>query len=120
MHKIWGMSGMIMRGVEKIFNFDYMRTNLELWLIVEQNFDEYFVIGLCDTIRNLYKNELLTREEELHLRNIIYQYGKRRFSHRKGLNAFTYYELIWRKNEKKPRRMFIQNQILKLIRDEKK
>ena len=47
------MSGMIMRGVEKIFNSDNMRTNLELWLIVEQNFDILFDGCICDILLDL-------------------------------------------------------------------
>ena len=97
-----------------------MRTDFELWLIVEQNFDEYFKRCLCDTIRSLYESKIITRAEDIHLRNIIYEYGKRRFFNRPILDPFTPYELIWKRWQKKPRKMFIQKQILKLIRDEKK
>ena len=94
-----------------------MRTDFELWLIVEQNFDEYFKRCLCDTIRSLYESEIITRAEDIHLRNIIYEYGKRRFFNRPILDPFTPYELIWKRWRKKPRKMFIQKQILKIIRD---
>lgn len=97
-----------------------MRTDLELWLIVEQNFDEYFKRCLCDTIRLMYESDLLTYKEDLYLRNIIYEYGKRRFFNRPVLDPFTHFDLIWKRWHKKPRKMFIQKQILKLIRDEKR
>lgn len=74
-----------------------MRTDFELWLIVEQNFDEYFKRCLCDTIRSLYESEIITRAEDIHLRNIIYEYGKRRFFNRPILDPFTPYELIWKR-----------------------
>lgn len=88
-----------------------MRTIFELWLIVEQNFEEYFDYCLCDTIVNIYKEGLITDLEKENLKHIVAEYGWRRFKKRRD-------SLLWEENCKKPRRMFIQKQILKIIRNE--
>lgn len=87
-----------------------MRTDFELWLIVEQNFDEHFTLGLCtylDTLNNIGKINVL---EKSRLITIINKYGISRFGWDKDV-------FFWIKGHKKPRRMFIQKQILKIIRD---
>ena len=60
-----------------------MRTQLELWKLVKDNFDEYFVFGLCqliDSLRyvgkiNRYEKHSLTEELSLHGDNEIYFLG---------------------------------------------
>ena len=91
-----------------------MRTNLELWLIVEQNFEEFFGFGLCGILSNLWYYGLIESNEREYLEDIIKNY--------KDIRGDKYCNtgFIWRAGEAKPRRIFIQNQILKLIRDEKK
>ena len=60
-----------------------MRTQLELWKIVKENFDEYFKFGLCQLIDSLpyvgkinhYEKYSLTEELSLHGDNTIYFLG---------------------------------------------
>ena len=40
-----------------------MRTKLELWKLVKDNFDEYFESGLCWVIDSLYYNYEITADE---------------------------------------------------------
>ena len=109
------MSGMIMRGVEKIFNSDNMRTNLELWLIVEQNFDILFDGCICDILLDLKDDKLISDEEYQHLKSIMQEYGlKRGFLRNKEQNGVYF----WKAYHKKPRKKFIHRQILKAIRNE--
>ena len=57
-----------------------MRTQLELWQIVKDNFDEYFIFGLCQLIDSLlyvgkinhYEEDSLTEELSLHGDNSIF------------------------------------------------
>ena len=39
-----------------ILKINAMRTQLELWKIVKENFDEYFKFGLCQLIDSLRLN----------------------------------------------------------------
>lgn len=92
-----------------------MRTNFELWLIVEQNFDCLFDGCLCDILVDLEADEIISNDEYKHLKLIIEDYGfQRGFIRYKGQNGVYY----WKINHIKPRRMFIQKQILKSIRNE--
>ena len=60
-----------------------MRTQLELWRVVKDNFDEYFNFGLCQLIDSLryvgkikdYEKNSLTEELSLHGDNAIYFLG---------------------------------------------
>ena len=60
-----------------------MRTQLELWKLVKDNFDEYFGFGLCQLIDSLryfgkinhYEKYSLTEELSLHGDNEIYFLG---------------------------------------------
>ena len=60
-----------------------MRTQLELWQVVKDNFDEYFNFGLCQLIDSLryvgkikdYEKNSLTEELSLHGDNAIYFLG---------------------------------------------
>ena len=96
-----------------------MRSNLDLWLIVEKNFDEIYDMliekksyqGLCNVINVLCNNNLITVEEAKHLKIIISKYKDQR-------NIYILEIYIWKPLDKKPRRMFIQKQILKAIKNE--
>ena len=94
-----------------------MRTDLELWLIVEENFEEYFERGLCLTISKMYEMFIITKNELNRLLEIINEYAKNKFGG--DPNYDIRYSYLWKQKEAKPRRLFIQKQILKLIRDEK-
>ena len=93
-----------------------MRSNLELWLIVEENFDELFEDGcLCDILVDLECDSIISNDEFKHLISIIQEYGfKRKFIRYYGQKGIYY----WKVGHKKPRKMFIQKQILKAIRNE--
>lgn len=91
-----------------MINHTEIRTPLELWLIVEQNFNSLFHLGLCNVIANLRACGEITLKEERFLSMEIVLYGQIR-----KLNAIGY---IWTVGHEKPRRMFIQKQILKAIR----
>ena len=60
-----------------------MRTQLELWQVVKDNFDEYFKFGLCQLIDSLpyvgkinhYEKYSLTEELSLYGDNEIYFLG---------------------------------------------
>ena len=89
------------------------RSKLELWLIVERNFNRIYdgftdQKGLCNVINVLESENLLTWSEAIELKNIIRVYKEKRVSF---IEPY-----IWPKDERKPRRLFIQNQILKEIR----
>ena len=55
-----------------------MRTQLELWQIVKDNFDEYFKIGLCLLIGRLYVREIISRDEYTSINTEIKRYGDTR------------------------------------------
>ena len=60
-----------------------MRTQLELWQVVKDNFDDYFSFGLCQLIDSLryvgkinhYEGNQLREELSLHGDNTIYFLG---------------------------------------------
>ena len=89
------------------------RSIFELWLIVQSNFERIYdgfkeQKGLCNVINVLESENLLTWSEAIELKNIIRVYKEKRVSF---IEPY-----IWPKDERKPRRLFIQNQILKEIR----
>ena len=95
-----------------------MRSNLDLWLIVQKYFEEVYDKltikanqGLCNVINVLCNNNLITVIEAKHLKNVISKYKEQR-----NVNILQMY--IWKPLDRKPRRMFIQKQILKAIRNE--
>lgn len=51
------------------------RTQLELWKVVKDNFDEYFKTGLCDLIFRFYLKGIISRNENVSIRNEIERYG---------------------------------------------
>ena len=90
------------------------RSIFELWLIVQSNFERIYdgfkeQKGLCNVINVLLDEDLITWSETLILKRIINDYKKTR-----NIDIFTLY--IWPKDERKPRRLFIQKQILQEIR----
>lgn len=85
-----------------------MRTEFELWLIVEENYDRKFHLGLCYYLRDLYWEEIIIWEEYHFLSKRIAAYGYRRFDRETGY--------FWNPRDIKPRKMFIQKQLLKCIR----
>ena len=52
-----------------------MRTQLELWQVVKDNFDEYFYEGLCLLISRLYIKEIISMKEFDSLHFEIKRYG---------------------------------------------
>ena len=90
------------------------RSKLELWLIVERNFNRIYdgftdQKGLCNVVNFLYLSEIISWSELVILKRTINEYKKAR-----KIPFFDQY--IWDKEARKPRRMFIQKQILKEIR----
>jgi hypothetical protein len=89
------------------------RNLLELWLIVEKRFNENFksfnettLCGCLVKIRNL---KLINEEEYNILIEEMYVYGKRI-----GKNPHS--QPFWKIGNDKPRKTFIQKQILKAIK----
>jgi len=89
-----------------------METNtrplLELWLIVEENFDELFETGICNIVFKLRYIVIFTMQEEKVLIKIVDHYIT------DELNIFSIYG--WPSGEKEPRKQFIQDQILNELR----
>ena len=91
------------------------RSKLELWLIVEQNFERIYdgftdQKGLCNVLNFLcLSDNLISWLELISLKMILNDYKRSR-----NIEIFNTY--IWEKDARKPRRMFIQKQILKEIR----
>ena len=52
-----------------------MRTQLELWKIVKDNFDEYFDEGLCITLYKMQGNVIALEEKNLLIKELK-NYGK--------------------------------------------
>ena len=55
-----------------------MRTQLELWQVVKDNFDEYFHSGLCILIHSLYIKGIISIDESNSIHNEIKRYGNTR------------------------------------------
>lgn len=55
-----------------------MRTQLELWQVVKDNFDEYFETGLCFLIRTLKLCSIISFEEMKSLTDELKKYGNTR------------------------------------------
>ena len=51
-----------------------MRTQLELWQVVKDNFDEYFISGLCYLITDLYLDDIINSDELQLLKNELKSY----------------------------------------------
>ena len=52
-----------------------MRTQLELWKIVKENFDGYFKYSLCILLIRLSLKGIISKDEHDSLRNEIKRYG---------------------------------------------
>ena len=79
-----------------------MRSNLELWEIVRDNFDEYFIFGLCDLIMNLQKLKIITILEKYILNKELNN------SFEKNYDYF-----LGEVGDPKPRKEFIEKMIKK-------
>ena len=78
-----------------------MRTQLELWQVVKDNFDEYFLSGLCVLIHDLKNFGIISSEEKELLKKELSEYGDNK----------TFF--IGHKYVKKPRLEFIDKMIKK-------
>ena len=78
-----------------------MRTQLELWQVVKDNFNEYFTDGLCLLITNLYIKEIISMDEHNCIHAEIKRYG----------NTKDYF--LGEPKDPKPRLEFIEKMIKK-------
>lgn len=78
-----------------------MRTQLELWQVVKDNFDEYFYEGLCLLITKLYIKGIISKDEYISIHVEIKRYG----------NTKDYF--LGEPKEPKPRLEFIEKMIKK-------
>ena len=78
-----------------------MRTQLELWQVVKDNFDEYFKTGLCLLMFQLKYRNIINYEERFLLEKELLEYG----------DYDTYF--IGVKGDPKPRLEFIDKMIKK-------
>lgn len=85
---------------------------LDLWLTVEAYFNNYFEIsgfaGLCEMFDEMEKTGIIERYEEEYLAGKI---------ELEIVKNTTYYPFLWPIYEKESRAQFIQEQILKTIRN---
>ena len=78
-----------------------MRTQLELWQVVKDNFDEYFHSALCILISRLYIKGIISIDESNSIYNEIKRYG------------YTGDFFLGVEGEPKPRLEFIEKMIKK-------
>ena len=78
-----------------------MRTQLELWKIVKENFEEYFSTSLCLLILKLFTRRILSSEEHNNLHKELKIYG----------NTKDYF--LGEPKDPKPRIEFIEKMIKK-------
>ena len=78
-----------------------MRTQLELWQVVKESFDEYFLSGLCGLIYDLKLFGIINSEEKELLKKELSEYGDNK-------TFFIGYKYV-----KKPRLEFIEKMIKK-------
>ena len=78
-----------------------MRTQLELWQVLKNNFNEYFTDGLCLLITNLYIKEIISMDEHNCIYAEIKRYG----------NTKDYF--LGEPKDPKPRLEFIEKMIKK-------
>lgn len=78
-----------------------MRTKLELWQVVKDNFDDYFKTGLCHVIDKLHIIKILEKKEYFSLIDEIWIYG----------NTNNYF--LGKIGDPKPRLEFIEKMIKK-------
>ena len=73
-----------------------MRSNLELWEIVRDNFDEYFRFGLCMAIDRMFMSDIINKYELEKLNHEISYYG----------SSLKYF--LGKRSDPKPRKEFIE------------
>ena len=78
-----------------------MRTQLELWKVVKDNFDDYFSDGLCILISRLYIKGIISWNENIFIHAEIIKYG----------NTKDYF--LGEPKDPKPRLEFIEKMIKK-------
>ena len=78
-----------------------MRTQLELWQVVKDNFDDYFSEGLCTLIIRLYIKGIISMDESISIHVEIKKYG----------NTKDYF--LGDPKDPKPRLKFIEKMIKK-------
>ena len=78
-----------------------MRTQLELWKIVKDNFDEYFEYSLCTLIIHLYIKGIISMDEKNCIHAEMKKYG----------NTKDYF--LGDPKDPKPRLKFIEKMIKK-------
>ena len=78
-----------------------MRTQLELWQVVKDNFDEHFHDGLCVLIARLYVKRIISMDEHNCIHAEIKRYG----------NTKDYF--LGEPKDPKPRLEFIDKMIKK-------
>ena len=78
-----------------------MRTQLELWQVVKDNFDDYFSEGLCILISRLYIKGIISMDENICIHAEIKKYG----------NTKDYF--LGEPKDPKPRLEFIDKMIKK-------
>ena len=81
-----------------------IRTQLELWQIVKEKFDDYFIYGLCGVIWNLISNDFISGEEHLLLVSELKKYNE-------ATGSWNYF--LGEKGDQKPRKEFIEKMIKK-------
>ena len=78
-----------------------MRTQLELWQVVKENFDEYFSFGLCILISRLQIKGIISIDESISIHVEMKKYG----------NTKDYF--LGEPKDPKPRLKFIEKMIKK-------
>lgn len=78
-----------------------MRTQLELWQVVKDNFDECFYDGLCTLMSRLYVKGIISMDENYCMHAEIEKYG----------NTKDYF--LGEPKDQKPRLEFIEKMIKK-------
>ena len=78
-----------------------MRTQLELWKLVKDNFDEYFKFGLCLLINDLELDDIINLDEQESLEKELSEYG----------NTIDFF--LGAEEDPKPRLEFIEKMIKK-------
>ena len=78
-----------------------MRTQLELWQVVKDNFDEYFRNGLCQLTNCLEIVRIINSDEKLLLQKELSEYG----------NSGVYF--LGEQKDPKPRLKFTEKMIKK-------